>query len=47
MVSDLVSDVCVGQVVKHLFRCASSLSRDSSMCHYGKKDSYQGGADKS
>jgi hypothetical protein len=36
---DRVSDVCVGLVEEHPYLCASSVSGDSSLRHFGKEDS--------
>jgi hypothetical protein len=47
MASDLVSDVCVGLVEEHPYLCASSVSGDSSLCHFGKEDSRLIGSDES
>ena len=39
MVSGLVLDVCVRLVQEHLDICTSSVSGDSSLCHFDKEDS--------
>jgi hypothetical protein len=45
--SDLMSDVCIGLVDEHPYLCASSMSGDSSLCHFAKEGSQLIGSDES
>jgi hypothetical protein len=45
--SDLVSAVCVRLVEKHPYLCASSVSVNSSLCHFDMEDSRPYGTDES
>jgi hypothetical protein len=47
MVSDLLPDVCVRLGEEHLYLCSSTMSGDSSLCHFGKEDSRLCGCDES
>jgi hypothetical protein len=47
MASDVVSDVCVGLVEEHPYLCASSMSGDFSLCHFGTEDSRLIGSEES
>jgi hypothetical protein len=45
MASDLLLDLWVGLVEDNPYRCPSSESGDSSLCHFGKDDSRPCGSD--